>query len=1059
MSYFDNLLDKRSIDTCKLPLWKMKITEEEYEELRGILEKQTHSANRNANPYITLTKECALFFAEFWRREYSGSPHSKLMVYKALGSSRESDEQVNFFYEAACLGAKQLKIEMYDGQIERKLDSILYQGGLPMKLLTQNMPTSLWYNFMRGLVNRKINFDDLNLGIVATQSDSLHQYCNQLIDGLERSQYMLMPFYCENENDSWYLYLNDLAKAERKHRSQLYPFSLDWEFSVNTIEKTLSVEYVMKGARHLPQAFLEDQHLENKPFFSVQLLVNGVVKNTFDYSKNYSKYEVVSKHPYRCGDFITLIIDGQSDPYIADELDMSVPHLLFRNKDGKYEPGNSIGDQSSLLIIPEGWEVKNAEQYNIISYTWGDQKLNCIEIPQGFEYEISVTGDDGEIIFGKNAPLYWTELTSIPLYHPDVVEPTYNIRKCNFNLCFDTEEGIKKISNHHVQYRNKWETKWSDTPSYGEILARAVDNQGHFVTPTRLINIGDGLNITLLASDKESCKIKINWANGRVTTEEGTKKLDDIWEIKKEDCKDPRKIIFTLVPDGNSNNRFSLSIKAPFKDFSITNIHGEEIATESYLPYIDVDKYQYHIVGQDVREYTFGDKVRNLKWMDNKLYIYEGNNKLKNIPYEGSLLTLFDSREVLRAMLERTSKSMIKAEVLISFKLMGKTINLYVKESPYRVKQFGSEVAIFDKNKPYPFKGVLKLIKIDEPTLSSISMEYDPTNEVYRLPEEIQSWGKTMLVGRTRGRICPMLVDLTTELTGEDRLNIRENAINSINQELQSSKLGDATWQRILGWFDIIKEGDVPASSLLEMKCIEKRQDYLLYLAFQLFAKCNDEDEKAVLAEQLNALSKYLSFQWFWAASAINGIVAILYQFMGNPMSRACQEMYIKWALKQGEKATEYLSNLQNEEKYNECFGDCFMTLVGAFSIWMQNLCYSSLLDTYGTQTTEMTESIAKGIVYDMRKLCKVEMFEDRYIETSQEIDSSVVAEFFSQYKIQNGLGNELWLKQRSKAMAAHLKGEIDLFEKDDDIKRSLIYCAKSCHEAFVETLNNYLIQ
>lgn len=42
MSYFDSLLKKRRLEECPLPLWKLKITEEEFKDLRELLEKQTH---------------------------------------------------------------------------------------------------------------------------------------------------------------------------------------------------------------------------------------------------------------------------------------------------------------------------------------------------------------------------------------------------------------------------------------------------------------------------------------------------------------------------------------------------------------------------------------------------------------------------------------------------------------------------------------------------------------------------------------------------------------------------------------------------------------------------------------------------------------------------------------------------------------------------------------------------------------------------------------------------------------------------------------------------------
>lgn len=101
MNYFDTLLKKRRLDKCPLPLWKLKITEEEFKDLRELLEKQTHVTSMCNNPFIALRKECTLFFAEYWRRLYVDGKHSKQMVYDALESTRYDVNLCNEFYEAA----------------------------------------------------------------------------------------------------------------------------------------------------------------------------------------------------------------------------------------------------------------------------------------------------------------------------------------------------------------------------------------------------------------------------------------------------------------------------------------------------------------------------------------------------------------------------------------------------------------------------------------------------------------------------------------------------------------------------------------------------------------------------------------------------------------------------------------------------------------------------------------------------------------------------------------------------------------------------------------------
>ena len=1058
MSYFDTILQKRGLDECPLPLWKLKITDEEFKELLDLLEKRTHVINLD-NPFITVCKESALFFAEYWRRMYVDGNHSKQMVYDALESTRHSVNLSNEFYDAARRGAKMLKIEKYDGGRADPLNDMLYQGGLPMKLVTSNITNSVWDRFTRGLVNRKINFEELNLGLVASQSKCMKDYCEQLILGIEAERHLLMPFYCENENDVWFLYLKELAKQEKIRRHQLRPFSLAWEFRVDTVEKKIYTKYTIKGLQRLPQAFLEEQHLDSLNFFSVQVRKNGQAVDTFDYANNFCRYAVVSKHTYENGDYISLFLHNQEDVHIGDNLDMTVPHLLYRNKDGKYELGNQMGRQDSIILIPEGWNVKTETDFALYDYIWGSTKLQGLHVPAIFTDNIVLKSDDSCITFGMNAPLYWTELLSHPLYIPDVIEPLYDANKCMYALCYDTEDGTDS-KRRSVQYRNKWQNAWSDVPSYGEIYARAIDNNGNFVTPLRFINVGDGLVISLQRADKDSCQIKVSWAHGHVSTTEGERQINDVWEIRKENCHDSRMIHFTFTPESNSKNQFELSIKAPFKDFSIKNIYGDDIEDGCWVPYSDIDKYQYHLVGQDIKEYTYGNVKRELRWKGEKLYIIEDGRALKPIPYEGSLLTLFDSREVLRSLLERTSQNMLNAEIKVQFILSnGRKLSFGIKESPFRPRQIpdGRVVITGNNRKPIKFQGVLKLLKLDEPKLDPIEMSVNESG-YYNLPEEIRPWGKTIVIGRTRGRICPAMVDLTREMDGTYRANNREIAIATINENLQNSKLGDELWQRIIGWFDRTQKDDIPASSILELYCTAQNYKALLCLAFQLYVKCSNSDERDILKEKLKSFSNDLAFQWYWLQPYLSGIFSQLYNFMSDPKIPAMQEIYIKWAMNhEGEDMVKYLSALNNEDTYMTNIGQCFNDVMTSFTEWIKELCVSSMVDAYDSPSQGTIRDLAETIIKHPDKICRLEYDENSFIESNQGYLGDEVSKFFEDYAESGKLGNESWLYKRVNAVVAQIREKIDLFSQKEEIRRSIIFCSKSSNQHFIILLNNKL--
>ena len=1062
MGYFETILTAHNLDKCPEYLWQIRVTAEEYANLKQLLARQIHIYNRNcSNRFITVRKECVLYIAEFWRREYHEGPHSVQMILDSLGiyvTLELRDE----FYESAQRGLKALDLELFEGNGGRRyLDSMLYQGGLPMKLVTGSENGGVWDRFTRGLVNRKVDFEELNLGIVASQSKCLKDYCNQLIIGVESAQFMLMPFYCQNEQDVWYIYLQELAKQEKIRHRQIHPYSLGWEFRIDTVEKKIYSKYVVEGYQNLPEAFLIENRLAHVPFFSVQVRKNGQAVDTFDYVKNFCRYPVVSKHPYADGDSISLFLHEQEKPYITDYLDTSIPHLLYRKKDGKYELGNQIGRTDSFLLIPKDWYIENETSFTIIDYQWGNRIIQGIEIPSDFIDNIIVKGADGIITFGMASPLYWTEMATPPLYIPDVIEPLYNAENSIFSLCYDADNGKKNTREINVQFRNKRQTEWSDKPSYGEIFARAVDTNGNFVTPIKLMNIGNGFSVSLQHADKDTCQIKVTWDHGHVTTNEGVKMANDVWEIKKEDCPDHRCIHFTLVPEGNSLNQFTISVKAPFKDFSIINIYGDNVINDSWVPYTDIDKYQYHIVGQNVKQYSFGDVVRELRWMNDKLYIFEKGKAIKPIPYEGNLLILFDSRENLRSKLERTSMNMLNAELKVSFSLSNSnSLEFSIKDSPYRPKQIGNGRLIITGNNhtPVKFTGVLKLLKLEEPELEPIEISFDEENGSYTLPEDIRPWGKTIVIGRTRGRICPALVDLTREMDGAFRANNRENAISSIKEKLKKSTLGDNLWKRILGWFDRSQKEDIPASSILELYCTAQDYKALICLVFQLFVKCTDDNEREILKEKLKIFSSDLAFQWYWLQPYLSGIFSQLNTFISDPMVPAVQDIYIKWSMTyKGEDMIKLLSALNDPEQYMSNIVQCFNDVLSLFTDWLKDLCVSSLTESYGIPSNDIIVDLAETIIKIPKKIYPIELKKDDYIDSNQEYLGEEVALFFNTYNEPNRSGNEQWLFKRVNAVVAHIKKGVDLFTVKDEIRRSIIFCSKSSNPHFIIALNNKL--
>lgn len=115
------------------------------------------------------------------------------------------------------------------------------------------------------------------------------------------------------------------------------------------------------------------------------------------------------------------------------------------------------------------------------------------------------------------------------------------------------------------------------------------------------------------------------------------------------------------------------------------------------------------------------------------------------------------------------------------------------------------------------------------------------------------------------------------------------------------------------------------------------------------------------------------------------------------------------------------------------------------------------MIEAYGYSSQEDIKDLAETIIKNPKDICRYEVIEDNYIESNQDYLGDEVGIFFNKYAEPGKVGNETWLFKRVNAVAAHIRKEIDLFSKSEQIRRSIIFCCKSSNQHFVIALNNKL--
>lgn len=581
-----------------MPLWKLKLTGEEYDSL-----KQTLVEN-----YFDLEEygmEAALCYAEWWRRDYRGNIPSKESVAMGIGIEIGRSEEL---YIAA---RKALKRHGYSfihtSHGTQYFRTLLNQGGLPVNYITNSGNMGNYSRFLKELVSElsliNIDWNEVDSSIIqqfncisylgkAFKNENIYDVSMQIAHAIIVGEKELLPY------DDTDVSLAELtksletaysrAKAQRKTR----PLSLHWK--LRTFGQGQGKLYVnMDVVKDISSDSIPDLNITTCYSFDVfvaGMLVGKYVRkdNVRDKEGNilYAVYtritvgmhsdilwtgEPVVEVKVRCDndDRLFLTIAGCYPP------NFYYPQVFQMLDDNLYSMSETANAENNVAIFSHEW--KNGESLPI---TICDKELYYNAFTDELDLQNSETGEDVKLT--SNFTPYTVEFSGN--YISWVEKSNYKLLSTiPFVRVYDQEKN--RVHNSIVKYRfrNDNYIKWRSLKSScvfpcGLVDIRVELPDGHTVTET-FYSIGK-LKFT---SDNESvfstniiCSCgadmlpKINTQEGVDITELGTNK----WMVKRsKDSKfTPSVCDFSLYCAGNPTLRLSIAI--PFDGVTVTDIKG-----------------------------------------------------------------------------------------------------------------------------------------------------------------------------------------------------------------------------------------------------------------------------------------------------------------------------------------------------------------------------------------------------------------------------------------------------------------------------------------------------
>lgn len=603
-----------------IPLWKFKLSEEEYEALKQTLRIHTSDLAKYG-------EEAALCYAEWWRRDYKGNIPSKEDVAMGIGIH---SSYANELYKAA-----REALQKHGYTFLHSLKGTLYfrtllnQGGLPINYITNSGNMGNYSRFLKELVSElsliNIDWNEVDSSIIqqfncisylgkAFKNENIYDVSMQIAHAVIVGEKDILPY---DDTDASLAELTksletaySRAKAQRKTR----PLSLHWK--LRTMENR-------KGYLYVNMDVVKDISSDSIPglnimtCYSFDVFVAGTLVGKYVRKDNIRDEEgnILSAIYTRINVGMHSDILWTGEPVVEVKVRCDNDDRLFLTIAGCYPPNFEYPQVFQMLDDHLYSMSKTANVENnmaIFSHEWKNGESLPITI---CDKELYYNAFTDELDLQNSETAEEVKLTND--FTPYAVEFSNNyiswVEKSNYKLLstipyvrvYDQEK--HRVQNCAVKYRfrNDNYIKWRSLKSScvfpcGLVDIRVELPDGHTVTET-FYSIGK-LKFT---SDNESvfstniiCSCgadmlpKINMQEGVDITELGTNK----WMVKRsKDSKfTPSVCDFSLYCAGNPTLRLSIAI--PFDGVTVTDIKGNIVPNGKIVSLANLTIFQYKVV-------------------------------------------------------------------------------------------------------------------------------------------------------------------------------------------------------------------------------------------------------------------------------------------------------------------------------------------------------------------------------------------------------------------------------------------------------------------------------
>ncbi len=873
-----------------MPLWKLKLTEEEYDSLKETLMVNCFELEEYG-------MEAALCYAEWWRRDYRGNIPSKENV--ALGIGLEVWRSEDLYIAAR----KALKAHGYSfihtNHGTQYFRTLLNQGGLPVNYIKRSENLGGFTLFLKGLVNElsSINYDwnSDDFSVVnqlscisylgkSFKNENIYDVAMQIARAIVMGDNSLLPY---DDTDSSLTTLTqalkkEYSRAKQDHRTR--PFSLHWKLS--TTNNGTGVLYVnmdvVKDISSLSIPGLNITTCYSFDVFVAGTLVGKYVRKSLERDDDgnvlcaiYTRTNVgISKDirwngepvvevKLRCDndDRIFMTIAGCYPP------NFEYPQVFQMLDENLYRYGETANAEHNMAIFTSNWKAEGATPIVICG-----QELHSLEFTKDLELHNELTN---EYIQLKNT------------FTPYTAEFSDNyiswVEKSNFKLLskipvvrvYDKEKN--RVPNCKVKYRfrNDSQSAWHKLNTSCVFPCGVVDicvefPDGHSVTES-FYSIGnlkfDSDNEDVFSTEIVClCDKTIRPEMESEDNLEIHKLAENRWKVSR--CKDatvcPAVCDFKLYNAGNPVLRISVAI--PFDGVTITDMQGNIVPNKKIVSLANLTNYS--IVshgGSGKRRYVdvsyVSDKTEDL--------VHLNSNVIDGI------VSLADYNDLIMRMFYLYGARSFDRSSSVAINVSG--TELFVRKFVLESTIEDGKICIIDNTDEYTtsfiYDGEVLALPVDEDLpleeFNVIKLErVDDEDNTFSFPEDFIH--KEIIVfsnPESKRRIIPKYYNRNDcDYTKEERAIRSANNTQNWNDTLSNeSIMMGKHWQEVCKAFDICSRYYLPFATYNGLKTIGRNSKLLSKFVVAMWFN----EYKDVLVQDIDRFEQEMVMAIHWIPAEI----------------------------------------------------------------------------------------------------------------------------------------------------------------------------------------------